>query len=75
MHTIELDVRPYNERGDEPFTAIMSAMDSLKDNEQLLLINSFEPKPLYAVVRKRGFSHVTMDMGNDEWRILFVRET
>ncbi len=72
MRTRELDVRPFHERGEEPFEAIMSAVESLQENEQLLLINSFEPKPLYAVMRRKGFSHVTMDMGDGEWRVLFV---
>lgn len=73
MYTIELDVRPYHERGEEPFHAIISAVDALKDDEQLLLVNSFEPIPLYSVMERKGFSHVTMDMGNDEWRVLFMR--
>lgn len=72
MRTIELDVRPYHERGEEPFDAIMSAVSTLKENEQLLLINSFEPTPLYAVMAKRGFGHTTTDMGNNEWRVLFT---
>ncbi len=74
MPTIELDVRPYHERGEEPFKAIMSAVDGLEDDDQFLLVNSFEPTPLYAVLKKRGFSHTTTDMGNDEWHILFTRE-
>jgi hypothetical protein len=31
----------------EPFGAIMTAVESLDDGETLLLINSFEPVPLY----------------------------
>ncbi len=74
MRTVELDVRPYHERGEEPFEAIMSAVGALNENEQFLLVNSFEPKPLYAVMKKRGFAHTTMDMGNGEWRVLFTPE-
>jgi uncharacterized protein (DUF2249 family) len=74
VRTIELDVRPYHDRGEEPFNAIMAAVESLDENQQFLLVNSFEPKPLYAVLKKRGFSHKTMDMGNGEWRVLFTRE-
>lgn len=73
MQTIELDVRPYHDRGEEPFDAIMSAIDGLKEGEHFLLVNSFEPKPLYAVLKKRGFDHTTTDMGNGEWRVLFSR--
>lgn len=74
MRTIELDVRSYHERGEEPYDAIISTVEALGDTEQFLLVNSFEPKPLYAVLKKRGFTHVTMDMGNDEWRVLFTRD-
>lgn len=74
MRTIELDVRPYHERGEEPFEAIMATVDALQDGEKFLLVNSFEPKPLYAVLKKRGFEHTTTDMGNGEWRVLFSRE-
>ena len=52
----------------------MSAVGALNENEQFLLVNSFEPKPLYAVMKKRGFAHTTMDMGNGEWRVLFTPE-
>lgn len=72
--TVRLDVRPFHERGEEPFNAIMSAVDGLKERDQFLLINSFEPKPLYAVMRKRGFSHTAVKLGENEWRILFKRE-
>jgi hypothetical protein len=33
-HTIRLDVRPFHERGEEPFNAIMSAVDGLKPTAQ-----------------------------------------
>ena len=72
--TIRLDVRPYHERGEEPFDAIMSAVEGLKDRDQFLLINSFEPKPLYAVMRKRGFSQTAVKIGENEWRVLIKRE-
>ncbi|HLI94633.1 MAG TPA: DUF2249 domain-containing protein [Candidatus Baltobacteraceae bacterium] len=52
----------------------MAAVEALHENEQFLLVNSFEPKPLYAVLRKLGFSHRTMDMGGGEWRVLFTPE-
>jgi len=72
--TIRLDVRPYHERGEEPFEAIMAAVDALKERDQFLLVNSFEPKPLYAVLRKRGFSYTAAKVGENEWRVLFTRD-
>jgi hypothetical protein len=41
--TIRLDVRPYHGRGEEPFEAIMAVVDALKERDQFLLTNSFEP--------------------------------
>lgn len=72
--TIQLDVRPFHERGEEPFDAIMSAVNNLQGRDQFLLINSFEPKPLYAVMKKRGFSYTAVKIDESEWRVLFKRE-
>lgn len=75
MRTVQFDVRPYHARGEEPFDAIMAIVENLQRDEQLLLINSFEPKPLYAVMNKYGFDHTTRDMGDGEWRVLFKRQS
>lgn len=53
----------------EPFSDIMAALDRLGDGETLVLINSFEPEPLYAVLERRGFSHETEQVAEDEWRV------
>jgi uncharacterized protein (DUF2249 family) len=71
--TVVLDVRPYHERGEEPFSAIMGAVDGLRQNESLLLINTFEPIPLYRVMQKRGFSYRCDEKGPQEYHILFSR--
>ena len=42
-----LDVR---EIDGEPFGDIMAELEALSDDETLLLINSFEPEPLYQVL-------------------------
>ncbi|MFW6448009.1 MAG: DUF2249 domain-containing protein [Halobacteriota archaeon] len=49
-----LDVR---EVDGEPFSDIMAALDELERDETLLLINNFEPVPLYEVLKARGFAH------------------
>lgn len=51
-----LDVR---EIDGEPFEEIMTALEDLPDDESLLLVNSFEPEPLYDVLERRGFGHET----------------
>jgi uncharacterized protein (DUF2249 family) len=73
MSTVRLDVRPFHERGEEPFAAIMNAVESLKSDQALLLVNSFEPVPLYRVLEKRGFSHQTSEISPGEWHVVFRR--
>ncbi|WP_132056814.1 DUF2249 domain-containing protein [Halorussus amylolyticus] len=53
----------------EPFGAITAALGDLGDDEALVLVNSFEPEPLYAVLDARGFDHETERVARDEWRV------
>lgn len=61
-----LDVR---EIDGEPFSDIMAAVESLGDGEMLLLLNSFEPKPLYGVLEQRGFEYESNRSEEDVWQI------
>lgn len=63
----ELDVR---QRDGEPFSDIMAELDALPEGERLVLVNSFEPEPLYAVLDRRGFAYETTKVGDDEWRVV-----
>lgn len=69
---VELDVRPYHARGEEPFRAIMSAAAQVPVGQVLRLRNTFEPLPLYTVLGKRGFVHRTRQLGPDDWEVLFL---
>lgn len=75
MEPFRLDVRPFFERGEEPFDAITAAVTSLDHDHdrELLLINSFEPTPLLAVMKQKGFLHTSTHVGPGEWRVLFKR--
>jgi uncharacterized protein (DUF2249 family) len=53
----------------EPFGAISAALEDLDDGETLLLINSFEPRPLYSVLEERGFEYDTEQVDDDEWHV------
>lgn len=61
-----LDVR---EVDGEPFGVISSALDRLDDGETLLLINGFEPEPLYGVLDRRGFAHEASRVDDGEWHV------
>ena len=56
---IKLDVRPTINSGKDPFLDIMEKIKTLKEDEVLHLINSFEPMPLYSVLGNKGFEHWT----------------
>ncbi|MFB6311547.1 MAG: DUF2249 domain-containing protein [Salinirussus sp.] len=62
----QLDAR---EIDGEPFGAIMAALDDLSREETLLLINSFEPEPLYDVLEERGFDHDTTNPEPGVWHV------
>lgn len=71
---IQLDVRPIIDSGKDPFLEIMSVVKSLKDDQVLNLINSFEPLPLYNVMKTKGFEHWTEKEGN-VFRVFFYKVT
>lgn len=64
--TYELDVRTID---GEPFGEIMEALDSLPDDGTLVLVNSFEPEPLYSVLEQRGYTYETSREAENEWRV------
>jgi len=68
--THELDARDID---GEPFGDIMDALDGLGTDESLLLVNSFEPKPLYGVLERRGFVHEAARIDDDEWHVRIER--
>ena len=59
LKKIKLDVREEIKKGEDPFQKIMGAINLLKNDEALELINSFEPSPLYSVLKNKGFEHIT----------------
>lgn len=65
-HDRVLDAR---EIDGEPFGDIMAALDDLSTDQTLLLINSFEPVPLYDVLAERGFEHETTQESDEEWHV------
>lgn len=53
----------------EPFDDIMDALDDLGEDESLLLVNSFEPEPLYNVLENRGFEYETENPEPEVWHV------
>ena len=69
--TVVVDVRADQRRNKEPFDRIMAAVKALGPEEDLVVINTFDPVPLYTVLGRRGFTHVTTQLGPEEWHIRF----
>lgn len=68
----EVDARPLQKTGQEPFSVIMAAVREVGVWHVLRLRNTFEPVPLYDVLGMRGFVHFARQHGPDDWEILFL---
>lgn len=68
-----VDVRDDIERGREPFDRIMRAVADLHEGEELVIINVFEPVPLYGVLAQQGFIHETNRTPDGAWEVTFRR--
>lgn len=56
---VTLDVRPILSGGVDPFDEIMKTIKGMKEDETLLIINTFEPVPLLNILQKRGYIYQT----------------
>jgi len=54
---VDLDVRPILDSGVDPFNVIMDGLKTLKDDETLRIINTFEPIPLLNIIKKKGYEY------------------
>ena len=71
---LDLDVRDDLRSGREPFQRIMHARHALAEDGVLRLRAIIEPKPLYGVLGREGFSHWIERLPDDDWRIWFYRD-
>lgn len=69
----EVDVRPTLDRGEEPFSQIISVVAQVPEGEQFVLFTRFEPLPLYTVLERRGFQPYARCLGPEDWEIRFFR--
>lgn len=67
-----LDVRPIIDSGKDPLKDILLKVKVLKRDEVLVIINSFEPIPLYSLLSGKGFSHWT-EKTEDVFKVFFYK--
>jgi len=70
-----VDARPLIAAGDEPFDLIMAAVATLGEHEELVVLAPFEPVPLEGVLGAQGFSYEAQEIGADNWRVTFRRQS
>jgi len=70
---VTVDVREDIRAGREPFARIMAAVSALEPDQSLVLINVFEPVPLYGVMAEKGYEHETTRTDEGDWEIRFYR--
>lgn len=58
----------------EPFGDIVAELDALREGETLLLVNSFEPTPLFEVLSRRGFAYEVDEVEPDEWHVAITHD-
>lgn len=69
---VDVDVRPLLRAGEEPFSAIMAALDRLAPGQGLRLYATFKPVPLFGVMASKGFAHQEAELEGGEWEVLFT---
>lgn len=72
---ITLDVREEIRNGGDPFSRIMNTVAALHPDGEMLLLAPFEPTPLFSVLRKHGFSHVSRRTQSGDFEVLFTRDS
>ncbi len=68
-----VDVREDLRQGQHPLGRILQAVKALIGGQDLLLLASFEPVPLYRVLALRGFEHEARRLPDGDWEVRFMR--
>ncbi len=69
-----LDVRPQLTRGEEPFSRIRTAVDTLEPGQGLTIIAPFLPAPLIEMLRGEGFACTPEHRADGAWAVSFWRD-
>jgi hypothetical protein len=72
---LQLDVRPLLAGGEDPLKLILATIKSLQEEEVLKIINTFEPSPLIALLKQRGWASWTDCPAPGHFETYFFRES
>lgn len=68
----ELDVRPLLATGRPPLPQILRAVGELAPGQSLRLVAPLEPRPLYDLLRQRGYQATARQRDDGAWEVLFA---
>jgi uncharacterized protein (DUF2249 family) len=60
-----LDVRPQIASGEDPLRLILQKVEALQSGQALKIVNTFEPTPLMALLKKQGFDAYAAQIDED----------
>lgn len=66
-----VDVRDDLREGREPFGDIMKALREKPDGHAFVVLATFLPQPLIALLGDQGFSSEAVELPGGEWRVTF----
>ena len=70
---VVVDVREDLRSGRQPLNHILQAAKSVMTGQDLVLLTTFEPIPLYKVLSLRGFTHEAHPLPGGDWEVRFLR--
>ncbi|MEC5423624.1 DUF2249 domain-containing protein [Virgibacillus sp. C22-A2] len=70
---LELDVREDLRLKKEPFDKIMSTIKQLEEGQDFILHAPFNPVPLHAVLRRKGFENKSEKVDKKHWKTVYTR--
>lgn len=70
-----VDVRDDLREGREPFGDIMKALQETPQGHTFVLLATFLPEPLIALLGDQGYKSEAVELPGGEWRVAFRRET
>ncbi|WP_343273810.1 DUF2249 domain-containing protein [Lentibacillus songyuanensis] len=71
---IELDVREDLRLKKEPFDKIMGTVKQLEDGQAFILHAPFNPVPLHAILKRKGFTHESERIEKKHWKVIYTRK-
>lgn len=66
---VELDVRPILEAGNDPLETILATLNTLAHDAVLKLTAPFQPRPLLALLAKRGYRVTCRQVESKHWQV------